>query len=855
MKATRLRTEFLNAPIGIDIKRPRLFWNTEGGVWQSAYEIEAEAEDGTILWKSGKVISSAMRTEWGGLPIPPETRIIWRIRLWDESEQCGEWSESFFESGIGEWKAKWITGDYRAKRKNRYPVDSFRKIITLSKVRRARLYATACGLYEARINGERVGDSVLTPGITDYRKLVQYQTYDVTELLKEGENEITVDLSDGWYRGSCGAWGLRNQYGSVTKVMMQLELYYNDGRRETVATDGSWSWSNDGPIRSADIQDGEEVDASFSPSYSGRARVTRHSVVPTGSNNVPVREHERLKPRLITAPSGKSVLDFAQNIAGYVEFSLKAKKGDEIYLRFGELLDENGEFTQKNIQCSSKKKTTPLQEVRYKAKDGENTYKTRFAIFGFQYILLDTTVSFSPEDFTAIAVYSDMERTGWFTSSNALLDKLVENTVWSAKNNHADLPTDCPTRERHGWTGDAEIFTPTASFLFDYASFARKYERDLVMAQKRNGCYPQIVPEGGIDFYMRNMDGSAGWSDAGVFIPYEIYRRYGDRAILEDNYQSMARYAAFKKRTLGKWYLTSRPTGAKGKDKKWISNYGQSYGEWAEPVDVKAFSISDFISPHPEETTAYIVLLMDRMAEIADILGKKDDATVYRETAENVRRGYRCLVRSPKFSLDTDRQAKLVRPLYIKILEGEDKRYAGKRLLKALDNYSWRLGTGFLSTPLILHVLSEMGTEYAYRLLENEDIPGWLSMPKNGATTIWESWEGPNAQGGVASLNHYSKGAVVEWLFSSMCGINVEGENSFVIKPLPGGHFTHATAIYDSIYGRVESGWRREKNEWIFSVVIPSNCRATIVLPNGEKSEQGPGRKEYRTKVKGGDHV
>ena len=647
------------------------------------------------------------------------------------------------------------------------------------------------------------------------------------------------------YRGGTGAWGLRNQYGTQTKLLAQLELTGADGSVQTVATDGSWDWSNDGPLRMADNQDGEAVDARLAPSYSGRARVTRHPVVPSASDNVPVTEHERLRPRLLTTPSGKRVLDFGQNIAGYVRFSLDARAGQEIRLRFGELLDEGGEFTQKNIQCATRKRVTPLQQVRYTCRDGRNDYKTTFAIFGFQYILVETDVPFAPEDFEAIAVYSDLERTGWFDSSNQLLNQFVENTVWSAKNNHADLPTDCPTRERHGWTGDAQLFCPTACWLFNYDAMARKYERDLTDAQHKNGCFTQIAPVGGVDFYMNVMDGSPGWSDAGVFIPYELYQRYGDRDILADNYGAMCRFARYKIKTLGKHYLTGVPTGIQRNYRKYISNYGQSYGEWTEPVDVKAFTISDFISPHPEETTAYIALLLDRMAEIAAVLGHTDDARQFTAVAARVRLGYQHLVESRKHSLDTDRQAKLVRPLYLKLLDETQTQYARGRLLQALDHYHWRLGTGFLSTPMILYVLADMDVEYAYRLLENEEIPGWLAMPKHGATTIWESWEGPNARGGVGSLNHYSKGAVVQWLFDTMCGIRVAGENQFTIAPRPGGHFTHARAAYQSVWGRVESGWEKTAGGWTFTVTVPVNCVADVRLPDGREWRQGPGTQRY----------
>jgi alpha-L-rhamnosidase len=307
----------------------------------------------------------------------------------------------------------------------------------------------------------------------------------------------------------------------------------------------------------------------------------------------------------------------------------------------------------------------------------------------------------------------------------------------------------------------------------------------------------------------------------------------------------MRRFAMYKISTIGKWYFTALPTGVGLRKAGTISNYGQSYGEWAEPVDVNAFRIADFVSPHPEETTAYLVYMLRHMEKIASILGKKEDEELFRTNAEKVRDGYRELVKTKNFSLDTDRQAKLVRPLFMDLLDEEQSAYARKRLLEALDHYGWRLGTGFLSTPLILYVLADMDIEYAYRLLENEEIPGWLSMPKAGANTVWESWEGPNAQGGVASLNHYSKGAAVEWLFTTMCGIQVEEENRFTVAPHPGGHFTYAQAGYNSIYGKVESGWKREDGKTVFTVTVPANCAALVRLPDGSEYEQSAGTQSY----------
>lgn len=847
MEAVRLRTQYLKNPMGIDAPAPWLFWHCQGGRYQTAFEIAARDDWGKNLWESGKVAGSAMRVQWGGSPVPPRTKVIWRIRLWDEEDVPGDWSETVFETGLDTWQARWISGNYPVNKKKRYPVDCFRKVFSTRGILKARLYITACGLYEARLNGSRVGNFVLAPGITDYRKRVQYQTYDVTDQLLEGENALTVQLGDGWYRGSCGAWGLRNQYGSQTKLLAQLEITRLDGTVQQIVTDDTWQWSNDGPIRFGDNQDGEVVDGRMAPTYGGKALVTSHPVTPTASNNVPVTEHERMTPVLRTTPRGEQVLDFGQNIAGYLTFRVQAKAGQRIFLRFGELLDKEGEFTQKNIQCTSKHKTTPLQQVEYLCHEGMNEYKTTFAIFGFQYVLVQTQVPFCPENFTAIAVYSDLERTGFFESSNGLLNQFVENTVWSAKNNHADLPTDCPTRERHGWTGDAQIFFRSAAYLFDFAAFSRKFMRDMYDWQEKNGRLPHIVPDGGADFYMRSMNGSVGWADAGVLIPVWYARMYGDDTILRELYPGMVRYSRFMERRCGKRMpVFSQRIHLTGEAGRYLVNQGQSYGEWAEPVEAGGgFRWTDFVAPHPEVSTAYTSHVLGLMAEVARHLGKEEDAREFETYSQGCRKAYQALVDTPWYPLDTDRQARLVRPLYFRLLDAKQQAFARKRLIQALEHFDWRLGTGFLSTPLILYVLAEYDLEAAYRLLENEELPGWLSMPKHGATTIWESWEGPDAQGGVASLNHYSKGAVVEWLFGQMCGIQMAGDNRFDIAPKPGGHFTHAKACYCSVYGTVESGWEKTEKGWRFTVTVPANCTAQVQLPDGTVRAQEPGTTTY----------
>ncbi len=852
MRAIRLRCEYLVDPIGIDIQEPRLMWNcgvwneleNAAGVKQTAYQIV------TDKWNSGKVESSAMQAVYP-LPLESRERVTWKIRLWDGNGEAGEWSESFFEMGLlqsSDWKAKWITGDYTPKKNMRYPVDCFRKKLSLAKpVASARLYATACGLYEAKLNGRKAGDFCFAPGYTDYRKRVQYQSYDVTELLRPGKNELTVQLADGWYRGSLGAWGLTYQYGTETKILLQLEITYEDGTTETVVTDRSWQWSDDGPIRFADQKDGEIVEAFREPTYAGHAKETTHNVLPTASDNVPVTEHEHFHPVVTTAPNGRKLLDFGQNIAGYVSFSVDAHEGQRMVWRLGEMLDQDGNLTQKNIQLSNKKKTTPLQRIDYTCAEGRNTYKTAFAVFGFQYAEVETDLELKPRDVEAIAVYSDMEQTGSFACSSDLLNRFFQATLWSAKGNHLDIPTDCPTRERHGWTGDAQIFFETAGYLFDFAPFTRKWLRDVYDWQEKSGRLPHIVPDGGADFYMRTMNGSVGWADVGVLTPYRFSKLFGDEEILREYYDGMARYARFMEKrcgrtmpVFGKHYRLSKES------KKYFVNIGQSYGEWAEPADVCAFKWTDFIAPHPEVSTAYTAYVLGLMAEIAEKLGHLEDAEEFRRTSEGCKKAYQELVSGGEFTLDTDRQARLVRPLALGLLTEEQEAFARKRLVKALQNYGWRLGTGFLSTPLILNVLSETDIEDAYRLLENEEIPGWLSMPKAGATTVWEAWEGPNStSGGIGSLNHYSKGAVCEWLFKTMCGIRVDGENHFHIEPRPGGSINWAEASYDSVYGMVKSRWEKKDGKIIFTVTVPLNCTADLRLPNGSEWKLVPGTVTY----------
>jgi len=809
MKAVHLQTEYLTQPLGIGIPAPRFYWNCKDGIRQTAYQIICTRGAETV-WDSGKVASQSMaHIAYGGKPLRSRDRICWKVRLWDENDHSGDWSESWFELGLlrpEDWQAKWITGNYKPKKNTRYPADCFRRTFTAGKdISRARLYMTACGVYEAVLNGQRVGDFQLAPGSTDYRKRIQYQTYDVTEQIQD-QNVLDVTLADGWYRGSIGAFGFTNVYGRQTKLLCQLELTYADGKRETICSNGSWQWSNDGPVRFADLKDGEVIDSTMQPSFSQKARLAKERIVPSASDNVSPKMQERFSAKLITTPSGQKVLDFGQNLAGFVAFHIKGKRGQKIRILQGETLDTNGEFTQVNFQqqkpvkelgqlasillitgnaakIRGDKQPTPKQEILFTCSGNEEYYQTRFAAFGFRYVRIETEADVNPADFKAIAVYSDLEQTGSFFCSNDKINRLVSAAKWSMKSNFLDVPTDCPTRERLAWTGDAQIFFETGSYFMNTAPFFRKWMRDLRDAQKKDGKLPAVAPYSGASMLYDNTGSSAGWLDCGVLLPYRYWKRYGDCRTLEENYPLLRDTANFMCTHTGhkdKKAAKADPYNA------FLYEHGVQLGEWLEPEDFRDEVKAGHTQQHTEEATAYFQHSMTLAAEAADALGQGDDARRFAEAARGAKMAYQALFlrKCP----DTDRQAKLVRPLAFGLAEGEEKAAMESRLAEAVQNRQFRIGTGFLSTPFILDVLTKAGkSDSAYKMLENESCPGWLYEIDHGATTLWKKWEGGLSDANSGSRNHYSPGAVCQWLFETCVGIRVCGENHFVIAPIPGG--------------------------------------------------------------------
>ena len=837
MKAYDLKTEYLRNPLGIDILSPRFSWKCDGLLKQSAYQIVCK-RDGEVIYDSGKVLSDqTTQIPYEGRFLRSRDYVDVSLTIWDEKGKKSKETKGFFEMGLLEktdWYGRWITGDYKPEYDTRYPLDCFRKTFSLKEgFTKARLYITACGIYAVSFNGKDLGTRFM-PGVMDFRKRTRYQTYDVTGLL-EKENEWKIELGDGYYRGALGAFGCTAVYGRETKVLAQLEVYYPDGTRTLIGTDPSFDWSNDGPVRFNDVKDGEIYMADLTPSYKGKAKVVKYDVVPVSSNSLYVHKHETFKGKKIN----DHVYDFSQNLAGIITVRAKGQKGDVLKIVLGECV-KDGHVDLSQVQCKRPVKemnkltqslvacylispkgdewtVTPKQEVLLHLSGNEDVYEMKYSVAGFRY----AEVSGKGEilEISASAVYSDLEELSSFTCDNADIVKLYENTIWSMKGNYLDIPTDCPTRERMGWTGDGQVFFRTASYLMDIPAFYRKWLDDFKDGQLKNGQLPSVVPYCGADMMYVTSGSSVGWNDAGILIPYRFYQVFGDKRILEENYDMMNRIARFMVKNAGpknKKELREHP------EFKYVYEKGTHLGEWLEPEEFQD-KIGEgkvkVISTKREEATAYMHYTLNIMADIAALLGKKDDEALFREYSNGAKEAYNiCFLKEIP---DTDRQAKLVRPLALGLADGDTKKKLEDRLVKAVHNKDYCVMTGFLSTPFVLDTLVEAGRpDLAYGMLENTKSPGWLYEVSQGATTIWESWEGN------ASLNHYSPGAVVSFLFERMAGISVERDNLIKIAPLADESIKEFDLSYDSIYGVI----RVALKDGHYEVTVPANTVAEITI-------------------------
>ncbi|MEG1882305.1 MAG: family 78 glycoside hydrolase catalytic domain [Clostridia bacterium] len=713
--------------------------------------------------------------------------------------------------------------------------------------KKAKLYMTSLGNYIPFINGQKPDDQWLTPGYTEYSKRLQYQVYDITPFVQAGINAIGAIVGDGWYRGSCGPMSMRATYGSQLALAAAIELIYEDCS-EYIPTDCSWKWTNDGPIRKQDIKLIEHYDARMeiegwsSPGFDdtlwNACTDSEHAGEIVASQGEPVHSHEHFTPEILHTPDGAVVLDFGQNIAGYVKFTVTGTAGDTIRMIHGEVLDQHGNFTVKNLGDSNFLKLG--QELVYDLKNGTQTYEPQFLICGFRYVKLsDWPEEVNPYNFEAHAVYSDLITTGEFECSNPKINRLVENTLWSLKSNFVDIPTDCPQRERAGWTGDINVFIECANLLADTRRFISKWLKDLILTQRDDGAILSIVPT----VYMMSRKskettpGAAGWADAVTQIPMWQYLAYGDPADLEMCYAAMKRFVNFnilrakKHRLLHK--LNLKP------DSRYILDTGFHYGEWLEPGAANLLDgLKALIAPDSEVATAWFYYSAKTLAETASILGMEEDADTYRELSESIKSAY-CSHFIPNNTLSSNRQCKYVRPLYMGLVDGALKAKLAAQLNDLFIQNNYRIGTGFLSTYQVLNVLSDNGyVETAYKVLENEQCPGWLYEVNTGATTVWEGWDAIDPKTGkvkAKSLNHYSPGAAISWLWTRCCGIRstAPGYTKIEIAPYPGGTLTYAKASYMSISGKIVSSWKKEGGKFILDVEIPEAVDATVILPDG----------------------
>lgn len=834
MRAIRLKTAHLTVPLGIDLRHPLLTWNCEGGMKQTAYQITANM-DGVEVWNTGKVTSNQMQAVYAG-PAKSRERIHWQIRLWDENGADGESQETWFEYALldkSDFQAKWInpeTVPFDAKKNQ--PASVLKREFELESAQCARIYATAHGMYVIYLNGRRVTENVLTPGTSEYWYRLPYQTFDVSGYLHPGKNKIEVVLGDGWWRGSNGNTGTRNVFGTDIALLLQLEV----NKEVKLVTDESWQCTQYGPIRFNDLQLGERVDARKDGSELHPVEVKNFGYDNLiCANTVPICEKERFPAKLMRTPSGKTVLDFGQNMAGYVSFRLNAKAGQTIRMTHGEYVGPDGEFSDSNLQTRGRQGDPLHQVVEYICKDGLNTYTPTLCIFGFQYVLVETDIPITGGEFTAHAVYSDMMETASFTCDKPLVNQLFQNAVWSQKSNFVDIPTDCPQRERSGWTGDAALFCRTGLTLMDawpvYARWLAECRVDQYLDGRVFNMSPRRTakPSKLDSLY----DGACAWGDASVIVPYTMYRLYGDRSILEENWEFMSRWMGYCEKKAKKSRLKNR--FKKNPYRNYTMDTGMEYGEWLEAGISMEQAMKDMIfNGVPDVATAYYAQSCRMMAEIADNLGKEGEAARYAALYQNVNAAYHFLeVRDGH--IYSQRQCRYVRPLQMGLLTETETKNAAADLNDLVVKNGYHLNTGFLTTAHLCRVLADNGyVETAYRLLLQEDTPGWLYQVKQGATTIWESWEGNTGSTGVASLNHYSKGAVVSWLMEGVCGIQVEA-GRITVRPQPNPLIAHAKASFLSPLGTVESGWRYVGERVEYSVTIPANTSAVFIAPDGSE--------------------
>lgn len=832
--------EYHTNPLGIDVQKPRLSWKIEStaqNVLQSAYEIKVTDQSGKALWNSGKVNSDqSVDIVYGGPALKSAQRVTWQVRVWDNNGKATAWSApASWEMGILEpesWKASWVTLGSEPSVKGSKPAQYFRKdFTTAKKVKSARVYVTSHGLYQLFLNGKKVGNDLFTPGWTSFNKRIQYQTYDVTTLLQP-KNAFGAIVGDGWYRGNIGWSSQDGYYGSKLALLVQLQINYTDGTSEIVGTDQNWKVSN-GAIIQSDIYNGETYDArkemtgwagaSFDDNKWEKATVTDQPkntlVAPQG---VPVKAIEEIKPiKQITTPKGETVFDMGQNMVGWVRLKVQGKKNDEITVKFAEVLDKAGNFYTDNLRRAK------CTDVFILKGEGEEVFEPHFTFHGFRFVKIEgLSTQPTPDQITGVVIHSDMTPTGSFVCSNPLINQLQHNIQWGQKGNFLDVPTDCPQRdERLGWTGDAQVFSMTAAFNFNVAPFYTKWLRDVAADQLPNGLVPHVIPD-----VLKGGGGSTAWADVSVIVPWTNYLVYGDKRILEVQYPSMKAWVD---------YMKSRA----GESNLWLGD--THFGDWL----AFASNRSDYTGATTEKdliATAYYSYSSGLLAKIAAIIGKNDDAKKYAQLSGDIKKAFQKEFVAPSGRLVSHTQTAYCLALAFDLLPDDLKPKAAKFLADDVKKMG-HLTTGFVGTPLLCKTLSAYGyEEQAFMLLNREKYPSWLYPVTQGATTIWERWDGQKPDGtfqdvGMNSFNHYAYGAIGEWLYHYVAGLDIDTENPgykhILLAPHPGGGLTNAAVEFNSIYGKVKSGWKLDGNDFVYDVTVPANTTATVTLPSAKADQ------------------
>jgi alpha-L-rhamnosidase len=860
--------ENLTNPIGLDLKQPRFSWvlaSPGRNVLQSAYEIHVSKEAASLskgdVWNSGRVQSDqSVFVPYGGPALVSGEKYFWQVKVWDNSGKASAWSApAFWQMGLlnpSDWKAKWIQVTYKEDETGQ-PSPLFRKEFKITKkIKSATAYITALGLYEASLNGKRIGDAYLTPGWTSYNKRLQYQQYDVTGLLKDGDNVIGAMLGNGWYRGFIGFEGQKNYYGKELGLLLQLTLNYTDGTSETIGTDTSWKCST-GSVVASEIYNGETVDnrkekagwntAGYKDADWLPVRIAGGEPVKIiATYNEPIRKKEFIKAvKMITTPKGEKVIDFGQNLTGWVQLKVKGNAGDKISIYHAEVLDKQGNFYIANLRPAKQLNTFILKG------GAEESFEPRFTFQGFRYIKVESTLDLKMENFTAVVLYSDMKTTGTFTCSNPLINQLQHNIQWGQKGNFLDVPTDCPQRdERLGWTGDAQAFSRTAAFNMDVHNFFVKWLKD-VEADQIDGSVPWVVP----NVLGPNAAGSAGWADAATIIPWNMYLAYGDKKILEEQYSSMKAWVDWIHR----------------KSVNYLWNSGFHFGDW---LFYRPFDDNEGLSAVTDKyliAQTFFAHSTQLLINTANVLGKKDEAAKYSELLQKVKEAFNKEYVTSSGRLVSSTQTAYVLALNFDMLPENQRQAAAQRLVDNIKAYNMHLTTGFLGTPYLTHVLTRFGyTDVAYSLLLQETYPSWLYPVKMGATTIWERWDGIKPDSTfqtptMNSFNHYAYGAIGDWMYRTVGGLDTRetapGYKEIVIKPFLDKRLTKSTTLLTTPYGKAGSDWAVEGNNFSLSVTVPVNSRATVYLPNTSEEtvrENGTpvqGRKDLLIKGKDGDYL